>query len=199
MAKPTKSRGLYAQCVGRGLRLAENKIDCLLIDMVDSASRHNLLSAWRFFGQEGIEVPGRPRSKRAEVARERAKNEFGVEPELMVVERLLDILKPPPRVEDFSYGDAEWHYSAATEKQVEMLKGYGFDTESTDWTKGQASAVIGNLPASHKQVSLLLAMGFDVLSRDWTRQQATVALERAKATGLTPNWNRLRPQRALTC
>jgi superfamily II DNA or RNA helicase len=199
MARPTKSRGLYAQCVGRGLRLAEGKTDCLLLDLVDSASRHNLLSAWRFFGQEGIEVPGRPRNKRAEQARDKAKNEFGMEPDLMVIERLLDILKPPPRIEDFSYGSNEWHYSAATEKQVEMLKGYGFDVLTSDWTRGQASAVIGNLPASHKQVSLLLAMGYDVLSRDWTRQQATVALERAKASGVTPDWNRLRPKRAVTC
>jgi len=192
MARPTKSRSLYAQMVGRGLRLAEGKTDCLLLDFADSASRHNLLSAWRFFGQEGIEVEVRPKNKRAMQARERAKQEFGIEPDIAIVERLLDILKPPPRVEDFSYGANEWHYAAASEKQVEMLKGYGFDVDNTDWTKGQASAVIGNLAASHKQVSLLLALGFDVLSQSWTRQQATVALERAKAKGLIPDWNRLR-------
>jgi superfamily II DNA or RNA helicase len=197
MARPTKSRSLYAQMVGRGLRLHPGKTDCLLLDFVDTATRHNLLSAWRFFGQEGIEVAGRPKNKRAEQARDKAKSQFGVAPELTIIERLLDILKPPPRIEDFSYGSNEWHYCAASEKQIEMLAGHGFDVDSTDWTRGQASAVIGNLPASHKQINLLLAMGFDVLSRDWTRQQATVALERAKAKSMTPDWNRLKPKRGV--
>jgi superfamily II DNA or RNA helicase len=199
MARPTKSRSLYAQMVGRGLRLCEGKADCLLLDFVDSASRHNLLSAWRFFRQEGIEVEGRPRNRRAQMAREKARDEFGIEPEYGVIERLLDILKPPPKVEDFSYGANEWHYTPASEKQLVMLQGYGFDIESTDWTKGQASAVIGNLAASHNQVKLLFALGFDVLSQTWTRQQATVAIERAKAKGIPPDWNRLKPKRLMVC
>jgi hypothetical protein len=32
MARPTKSDGLYMQCVGRGLRLAEGKDECLVFD-----------------------------------------------------------------------------------------------------------------------------------------------------------------------
>ena len=36
MARPTRSEGLYAQCVGRGTRLAEGKSDCLILDFVDS-------------------------------------------------------------------------------------------------------------------------------------------------------------------
>jgi ATP-dependent helicase IRC3 len=35
MAKPTRSEGLYAQCVGRGTRLADGKRDCLILDFVD--------------------------------------------------------------------------------------------------------------------------------------------------------------------
>lgn len=35
MARPTKSESLYAQCVGRGARLAPNKEDCLVLDFVD--------------------------------------------------------------------------------------------------------------------------------------------------------------------
>lgn len=34
MCRPTKSRSLYTQCVGRGLRLAPGKIDCLLLDFI---------------------------------------------------------------------------------------------------------------------------------------------------------------------
>jgi len=35
MARPTRSEGLYAQCVGRGTRLFEGKRDCLILDFVD--------------------------------------------------------------------------------------------------------------------------------------------------------------------
>ncbi|MBA2544024.1 MAG: DEAD/DEAH box helicase family protein [Deltaproteobacteria bacterium] len=35
MARPTRSEGLYAQCVGRGTRIAEGKRDCLILDFVD--------------------------------------------------------------------------------------------------------------------------------------------------------------------
>ncbi|MBM4291993.1 MAG: DEAD/DEAH box helicase [Deltaproteobacteria bacterium] len=35
MARPTRSEGLYVQCVGRGMRLAEGKRDCLVLDFVD--------------------------------------------------------------------------------------------------------------------------------------------------------------------
>ena len=42
MARPTKSQGLYIQCVGRGLRLSPGKKDCLLVDFVDIAKKHEL-------------------------------------------------------------------------------------------------------------------------------------------------------------
>jgi superfamily II DNA or RNA helicase len=35
MARPTRSEGLYAQCVGRGTRLHAGKADCLILDFVD--------------------------------------------------------------------------------------------------------------------------------------------------------------------
>lgn len=35
MARPTRSDGLYAQCVGRGTRLHPGKQDCLVLDFVD--------------------------------------------------------------------------------------------------------------------------------------------------------------------
>jgi len=35
MARPTRSDALYAQCVGRGTRLAAGKRDCLVLDFVD--------------------------------------------------------------------------------------------------------------------------------------------------------------------
>ncbi len=49
MVRPTRSEGLYAQCVGRGTRLAEGKRDCLILDFVD-ASRLSLCTLPSLFG-----------------------------------------------------------------------------------------------------------------------------------------------------
>jgi ATP-dependent helicase IRC3 len=37
MARPTKSKGLYIQCVGRGLRLYPGKSNCLVLDFTDAS------------------------------------------------------------------------------------------------------------------------------------------------------------------
>jgi superfamily II DNA or RNA helicase len=46
LARPTKSKVLFYQCIGRGLRLSPTtgKEDCLLIDAVGATKRHNMLS-----------------------------------------------------------------------------------------------------------------------------------------------------------
>ena len=49
MARPTRSAGLYAQCVGRGTRLYPGKKDCLILDFVDVSSM-SLCSLPSLFG-----------------------------------------------------------------------------------------------------------------------------------------------------
>lgn len=43
VGRPTKSRALYTQIVGRGLRTVEGKRDCLIIDFTGISGRHNLI------------------------------------------------------------------------------------------------------------------------------------------------------------
>jgi superfamily II DNA or RNA helicase len=43
IGRPTKSRALYAQMVGRGTRIADGKIDCKILDYVNNAGRHELM------------------------------------------------------------------------------------------------------------------------------------------------------------
>jgi hypothetical protein len=52
MARPTRSESLYAQCVGRGTRLAPGKDDCLVIDFVD-LSDLSLVTLPSLFGLPG--------------------------------------------------------------------------------------------------------------------------------------------------
>ena len=50
-ARPTQSKALYIQMLGRGLRLSPetNKKDCVVIDIVDFVSKHNLMNSKTIF------------------------------------------------------------------------------------------------------------------------------------------------------
>lgn len=49
-ARPTKSKILFVQILGRGLRTAENKEDCLVLDFKDIASQHDIMAIDELFG-----------------------------------------------------------------------------------------------------------------------------------------------------
>lgn len=207
LARPTQSRPLFVQMIGRGLRRCEGKTDCVFLDFVDTAPRHNLTTAWEFFGRGagGVARKGQPAPEQARVveqARARAEAIRGGPVERIVVERLIDLLQEPPVIKPFKYGKADWHYAPVTDPQRTVLQDHGYDLEISDWTRGQASAVIGSLPATPKQERLLLALGYDVLTCCWTRTQAEKAIKKAEKKGVKPDWRRLelsptrRPDRA---
>lgn len=50
VARPTKSRSLYAQMAGRGLRILDGKRDCLLLDFVGRNGGHKLATAMDILG-----------------------------------------------------------------------------------------------------------------------------------------------------
>lgn len=52
MARPTQSKSLYIQCVGRGLRIFPGKEDCLIVDMVGVSKKHSMVQAPVIFGLE---------------------------------------------------------------------------------------------------------------------------------------------------
>ena len=58
LARPTKSKVLLYQCIGRGLRLWPTKEDCLVIDATGATKRHGLLSV---AAELGLLVPKTPR------------------------------------------------------------------------------------------------------------------------------------------
>lgn len=52
LAAPTKSKIRFLQMIGRGMRLFPDKIDCLILDMKDSISKHDIMSIDDIFGLE---------------------------------------------------------------------------------------------------------------------------------------------------
>ncbi len=174
LCRPTKSKSLFAQMIGRGLRLNEGKTDCRVLDFVDNAGKHSLVTAWKFFGhtsppadEEPLGIGDDERKRQSKIA-------------AIDLERQIDLLKPPPVIDEFSYGSREWHYAPATEKQLAFIARLGYDIENNDFSKGQCSAIIGGQPASWKQIKQLSECGYDV-SCDWTRQQASKALDENRA------------------
>lgn len=53
LARPTQSRSLYVQMVGRGTRQAPGKRDCLVLDIADNTTRHSLISLPTLIGRKG--------------------------------------------------------------------------------------------------------------------------------------------------
>ena len=49
MARPTLSKPLYIQMLGRGTRLYPGKTDCLILDVVGASTRHALLTTATLF------------------------------------------------------------------------------------------------------------------------------------------------------
>jgi len=52
IARPTKSRPLYQQMIGRGCRPWPGKDDCLILDVVGATTRHDLVTVASLFGVE---------------------------------------------------------------------------------------------------------------------------------------------------
>ncbi|MFL5338169.1 MAG: DEAD/DEAH box helicase [Geminicoccaceae bacterium] len=50
VARPTKSRPLFQQMIGRGTRPYPGKTDCLVLDLVGCAARHDLVTTASLFG-----------------------------------------------------------------------------------------------------------------------------------------------------
>ena len=81
MARPTRSEGLYAQCVGRGTRLFEGKTDCLILDFVD-LSTLDLCTLPSLFGMpKDLDLEGRDASEAARAWQQLAFDHPGFEVE----------------------------------------------------------------------------------------------------------------------
>lgn len=53
VARPTRSRALYTQMVGRGTRRHPDKADCLVLDVVGATDEHSLVTVPSLFGLDG--------------------------------------------------------------------------------------------------------------------------------------------------
>lgn len=142
MARPTASRALYQQAVGRGLRLYPGKVNCLIFDFVD-ASRHTLMSMMSLLG-----APQATSAKGADVL-EAVDRDIRVAEEAEVIARTevlawkLERVCPWPDMPTLKgYAPSwAWQWTPATDKQLALLKRLGLSV-GRDVSKGECSFLI---------------------------------------------------------
>jgi superfamily II DNA or RNA helicase len=211
MARPTSSKLVFTQAVGRGLRKHPGKQDCLIIDVCDTTTKHRLVNVWKFWGTErppqddqatdllehDLTTEERKAQEQAALEQRTAeivanfRDAFAAPVNLEAYTAMVDLLLPAPSVPSDKWahlGKLEWHRQLATEKQLEVLRAHGFDTSATRFTRGSASQLIDALPPTSNQRKLLLAYGYDAMPDTWTRAQATLAIETAQRERREPNW-----------
>ena len=182
MARPTHSRALYAQCIGRGLRPHDGKADCIILDITDNCRRHRLVTVGDLLGVEKRDCAGADvlevavAGEQAAAARQERRGNLAVATEEVdpFAAVTLDGYSPRQR----------WHHNAPTPKQLAVLKRFGIGADVR--TAGEASHLIekeidrrNRLPVTTKQIAFLRHHGIDATAM--SRRDAAVAIGRIKS------------------
>lgn len=209
--RPTKSRALYAQIIGRGTRLCEGKKNLLILDFLWNTAKHDICHAAHLIA---------PRAETASKMREISESKgAGVQLELLDLEetadneirkvredklaerlrllstksrKLLDPLQYALSVHDDDLQDYEpempWEFAPASAAQIALLEKNGFDA-STIPNKGYACKILDRMDqrrqaglCSPKQMKLLQRYyGGDI--GNWSFAAANAAIAALAANG----------------
>lgn len=163
MARPTQSRALYTQMVGRGTRLSPGKTDVLVLDFVGNSGRHKLIGPADALAGRDVDEQVRDAIEREleggqrdlEAVLEHAEAEAAArraEVSLVAVShyRLKEV---DPFVGEFlpkldPYSPAA--RAPASEAQLAALEKWGFSKPPPGLTKGEASAMLDGAAAREK-------------------------------------------------
>lgn len=185
--RPTKIRSLYQQMVGRGMRLAPNKKELLLLDFLWMTERHDLCRPSALISKDielakridqkmmdkesGIDLLAAEKEAENDVIQER---EDALARELAAMKRRKQKLVDPIQyafsiaAEDLANYEPTfmWEMSPPTAKQIDYLEKHGIFAEAIT-NCGMASLIIEKLKnrqveglATPKQIRLLERYGF---------------------------------------
>jgi superfamily II DNA or RNA helicase len=203
LCRPTKSRALYAQMVGRGTRLAPGKTDCLLIDFNWLTAKHQLVKPAELFDTGTIDT------ETLEIADELLKGSKGLDLRDVVEQAEAEkerrtVLRIKAREKEVRYRkvsydpitameslglplrrEADRFAGTATPKQIETLGKFGL-TGLDSCSKRSAGALLDAMFARRdaglatiKQVSHMIRNGVDPsMAREMKFADASSALDR---------------------
>lgn len=190
MARPTKSKTLYNQCVGRGSRLKNEAYiskfgqNCIILDFVDNTNKHNLINAHELdkelLPEDRTFITAEKRDKLIE-SRKIVRKITHVQKEDEIV-KLFQIpkLKISPSIR---------MREEATDAQLAIIKKWGYDVDNISYTKKMVSEIFNQQPASENQVNWLKFKGYDVEGRVVTIGEAQLAareIEKRESKNLKP-------------
>jgi superfamily II DNA or RNA helicase len=171
MMRPTQSRTLYCQCLGRGFRTCEGKKDLLVLDPLWLSGEHslvrpaNLVAAtedeaeqiFKLLGEEPDLLRAKAKAKEINLAlvRERAKRlAERLDATSKRQRQLFDPLEAASVLADPELAEYEpvmgWQEESVSVKQAGLLTQFGVDPKAVK-CKGQASAILSRLIKRRKQ------------------------------------------------
>jgi len=194
MACPTKSLTKFIQQAGRGTRLKNEDYvfkygqNVILLDIVDSTSRHRLVNTWTLDkdkpAEERIYITEAKRQLLidARIARE---HKFKVSEQKKDVK--INLLALPKVKKPMSMRMQE----PATEKQLAWIERLGYDVKNVNYTKAMCFDIISAQSASEAQIWRLQKEGYDV-SQGVTVAEAKLAFEQINAKKEQENINQFK-------
>jgi superfamily II DNA or RNA helicase len=186
--RPTKSRSLHAQIIGRGLRPYPGKEDCLVLEFTGNSGRHDLASALDILGGKYDEdevalakkivnaSKGKQAGEALEEAREKIRNEKARKALIAArsnyqkgqVYNPFDVMHMSKTKQDT--WDERFSGAVPSEAQMAWMQSRKIDVPK-GLTKAQASKLIGNLKmreakglANYNQTKTLEALGIPAIN-----------------------------------
>jgi len=180
VVRPTKSRALYAQMIGRGTRIADGKEDCLILDFTGNSGRHRLITPLDVLAGKALDadmlsdamdmcLDGKPTEEALQLAeqRKREREEAAAEARRRAQKIRAQVAYSTRNVDPFTFLGIEQKGGGgiASDKQLRFLKNMGVDVDERT-SRWDASKMIDKLQrrrakklCSYKQARLLARHG----------------------------------------
>ncbi|MCH7701522.1 MAG: DEAD/DEAH box helicase [Planctomycetes bacterium] len=192
MTRPTCSTPLYMQTIGRGLRLAPDKTNCLILDFVDASRQHKLITVLDLLGAPKLSnANGQDVIRVADADRAEAERQLLIASTRPLKWRLTHVCPWPdlPNLNGYTK-EKPWHDAPASPKQVKYLHSVGVESARA-LTKGESSYLISRVmeyeaafptPATSKQRYCLERAG--LWRADLTKRTASELIGKLKSGAL---------------
>lgn len=159
-ACPTKSQTKFLQHIGRGTRLKKNYKECIILDIVDSTTRHRLVNTYTLEKDKPLEERVfMTEEKRQKLIDSRNENNKKREFESKTKKDERVQLIPLPKVKQ---SNSIRMQEPATEKQLAWIARLGYDVINVHYTKLMCSEIISAQSATEAQIKFLKWKNFDV-------------------------------------